>query len=51
MFLYDKNGKGHKVPHAVDRKEWLATGDYFAENPKAKKETKKDNKKEDSLLD
>lgn len=41
MFVYDKNGKEFKVPHAIDRKEWIATGKYFAENPKAKKDTEK----------
>lgn len=43
--LYDKSGKGYKVPHAIDRKEWLATGKYFTENPKAKKDTKKEPEK------
>lgn len=41
MTLYDKDGKEYKVPHKVDQREWLATGDYFKENPKAKKETTK----------
>ena len=41
MVVYDKSGKEFKVPHAVDRKEWLATGNYFVENPKAKKTTQK----------
>lgn len=37
MKLYDKKGKGYNVPHAIDQKEWLATGDYTKEAPKAKK--------------
>jgi len=37
MFVYNAKGEAFKVPHAVDRKEWIATGKYFAENPKAKK--------------
>lgn len=41
MFVYDKTGKEYKVPHSVDRKEWIASGEYFAENPKAKKTTAK----------
>ena len=32
--LYDKNGKEFNVPHAVDVKDWLATGDYSEEKPK-----------------
>ena len=40
MKLYNKDGKEFNVPHAIDAKEWLATGDYFKELPKAKKETK-----------
>ena len=41
MKLYDKNGKEYNVPHAIDRKEWLASGDFFEKNPKAKIENKK----------
>ncbi len=40
--LYDKAGKEHKIPHAVDAKEWIATGKFFLENPKAKGKTKQD---------
>ena len=32
--LYDKSGKEFNVPHAVDVKDWLATGDYSEEKPK-----------------
>ena len=35
MFLYDKDGKAYKVPHAIDRKEWIATGKFFEKKPKA----------------
>ena len=38
--LYDKAGKGYNIPHAVDVKEWLATGKFFKENPKEKQPTK-----------
>lgn len=31
--LYDKNGKPYNVPHAVDVKDWISSGDYFKENP------------------
>ena len=41
MVIYDKTGKEFKVPFAIDRKEWIKTGNYFAVNPKAKKDTKK----------
>ncbi len=44
MKLYDKNGKGYNVPHAIDVKEWIATGKYSEKNPKAeakKQEPKK----------
>lgn len=40
MKLYDKNGKAHNVPHAVDVKEWIATGKLFKVNPKAGKANK-----------
>ncbi len=40
--LYNKAGKEFKVPHAVDAKEWIATGKFFLENPKEKGETKQD---------
>jgi len=42
MFVYDKTGKEFKVPHAIDRKEWIKTGNYFTVNPKAKKAPQKD---------
>ncbi len=45
MLVYDKSGKEYKVPHAVDRKEWIASGDYFAENPMKKEAPKKAEKK------
>lgn len=35
--LYDKDGKEYKVAFAVDVKEWIASGKYFKDNPKAKK--------------
>ena len=41
MFVYDKDGKAHKVPHAIDRKDWIKTGKFFEEKPKAKAEAKK----------
>ncbi len=40
--LYNKAGKEFKVPHAVDAKEWIATGKFFLENPKEKDKTKQD---------
>jgi hypothetical protein len=40
--LYDKSGKEHKIPHAIDAKEWLATGKYFLDNPKGKGKAKQD---------
>jgi len=49
MKLYDKkSGKEHKVPHAIDVKDWLATGKYTKEKPKATKEI---NDKKDSSRD
>ena len=47
--LYDKkSGKEYKVPHAVDVKDWMATGKYTDKDPKANKETidKKDYSKD-----
>jgi len=41
MTIYDKKGEAINIPHAVDAKEWLATGDYFKEPPKAKRTTAK----------
>jgi hypothetical protein len=40
MKLYDKAGKAYDVPHAIDQREWLATGDFFKENPKEAKKKK-----------
>ena len=40
--LYNKAGKEFKVPHAVDAKEWIATGKYFLDNPKDKDKAKQD---------
>ncbi len=40
--LYNKAGKEFKVPHAVDAKEWIATGKYFLDNPKDKDKTNQD---------
>ena len=38
MVLYGKkDGKKYKVPHAVDAREWLATGDYTEKKPNSKK--------------
>ena len=34
--LYDKDGISYNVPHAVDVKEWLASGRYFKKSPKSK---------------
>jgi hypothetical protein len=41
MKVYDKDGKEYEVRHAIDAKEWVASGNYFFENPK---ETKKKDK-------
>ena len=35
--LYDKNGKVFNVPHAVDVKDWLESGEYSLEQIKGKK--------------
>ena len=34
ILLYNKAGKEFKIPHAIDAKEWIATGNYLLENPK-----------------
>lgn len=47
--LYDKNGKEYNVPHAVDVKDWLNTGDYSLEKPKGA--AKKAEKTKPNLLD
>lgn len=49
--LYDKSGGEHKVPHSIDRKDWLATGDFFIENPKPKQNKKNDKQPQQNLLD
>jgi len=36
ILLYDKAGKEFKIPHAIDAKEWIATGKFFLDNPKDK---------------
>jgi thioredoxin-related protein len=41
MLLYDKNGEEYDVPHVVDQKEWIKTGNFFKEKPK--KQTAKTN--------
>lgn len=47
MKLYDKrSGKEYNVPHAVDAKEWLASGKYTDVNPKDKVEDKKSSSKD-----
>lgn len=33
MTVYDKEGRGYKVAHSVDEKEWLEAG-YTKEKPK-----------------
>ncbi len=38
--LYDKNGKSFNVPHTVDVKDWLATGDYSETKPTGAKSNK-----------
>ena len=48
MKLYNKDGKEFNVPHAIDAKEWLASGEFSKENPKAKKEAPKKESKKDS---
>lgn len=49
MRLFDKkSGKEYNVPHAVDAKEWLASGKYTDVNPKAKDEEKVEDKKSSS---
>lgn len=44
--LYDKKGKTTIVQYSVDARELVATGDWFREDPTAKKEDKKEDKKE-----
>ena len=34
--IYDKDGNEVKMPHAIDAKEWVATGEYFYEKPEEK---------------
>ncbi len=46
MVIYDKKGGEINIPHRVDAKEWVASGDYFYDNPKAKKPTRKTTVKE-----
>jgi len=36
--LYDKDGKEYKIPHRIDVKGWMATGDYTLEAPDAEGE-------------
>ena len=38
--LYDKNGKSFNVPHTVDVKDWIATGDYTLDKPTGAKSNK-----------
>ena len=51
MYLFDKNGKKFKVPHAVDRKEWIASGKYFTESPKEGKQPQQNQDDRKSLID
>ena len=48
MTLYNAKGEAFKVPHAIDVKDWLASGQYTEKNPKAdtKTESKKDSRKD-----
>ena len=45
MKLFNKDGEVFNVPFAVDAKEWIATGDYFKDNPKEAKKAKKETAK------
>lgn len=37
MILYDKNGNEYNIPHAIDAREWVASGEYFFSNPMGEK--------------
>ena len=50
MFVYDKSGKAFKVPHSVDRKEWIKTGKFFKENPKEENQKEEKPKTTNTLL-
>ena len=51
MKLYNKDGKEFNVPHAVDAKEWLASGDFTKDDPKATKEAPKKAPRKESKKD
>ena len=49
--LYNKNGKKYNVPHAVDVKDWINSGDYSLENPKKSKPTTKKTKEVERVVE
>jgi hypothetical protein len=49
--LYDKSGKEFNVPHAVDVKEWLESGEFSLDKPKGAKPIKVKSIPKPTLLD
>ena len=47
--LYDKSGNKYDVPHAVDVKGWLATGNFFEEKQKGRGRPKVEQVEEETI--